>query len=70
MDPSTTLVNGQPVPKVVKELATDDAGGVNTAVVKFLHDDYVRSSESDTLIRKPLVDHEADTVIEPPPEMD
>ena len=62
MDPYTTLVNGQPVPKLIKELATDDAGGVNTAVVAFLHEDYVRGSESDTLIRKP-VDPDADTQI-------
>lgn len=73
MDPSMTLVNGQPVPKIVKELATEEDGGVNTAVVAFLHDGYVRGGaadpDRDTQIRPaPAVDHEADTVVTAPPE--
>lgn len=70
MNPEITLLNGQPIPKDVKELATDDAtGAVNTAVVAFLDTSYVRKAEQDTLIRaRPPVDFEADTLIEKAPE--
>ena len=68
MDPITTLLNGQPVPTDIVELATDDTG-VNTAIVAFLHRDYVRSAENDTQIRRAMTpdEHEADTLIVAPP---
>ena len=67
MDPEITLLNGQPIPRDVKELATDDSGGVNTAVVAFLDDRYVRTGDQDTQIRPaPKPPSEVDTLIEKP----
>lgn len=65
----TTLLNGQPVPADVVDLATRDDGGVNTAVVAFLHPDYVRTGQQDTAIRAaPAREiHEADTLVTAPP---
>lgn len=53
MDSQDTLINGQPVPREIKELASSE-DGVNTAIVAFLHPDFKRTSDADTLIRKPL----------------
>ena len=44
MDGNTTLINGQPIGRDVKEIAADE-DGVNTAIVGFFEDAYVRTSD-------------------------
>ena len=67
MESGITLVNGKPVSKLMKELATEKDGSVQPEVLAFLDDGYKNSC--DTQIRRPMSreEHEADTVITKPP---